>query len=796
MGTFPPTSSSFNECSRARWGLIVVGRSRLFLSLSCVVIAVCNPSTARSDSGARAKQALEAKKLDLDITKSVLLPDGGALEMTLIPAGKFRMGDTRKLAEFANSEDEVSASAYPVHRVALTEPYYISKFELTQRQWAAIFPGEDLNPSIDRDADLPVHRVLWDDAVLFAERLGEITQLNFSLPTEAQWEYACRAGSAAPFPFSSGKELPAALRGTALKKGGSYAPNEWGVYDMIGNASEWCLDWLDPTYYKKSPFKDPIATEIPRMRYREGIDPFRLPSGHVIRGGDFSSSPDFATSASRGLDIANAGAGIRLVLPANNQIRKAREVEAPPLDNYRTIDGSPIILARKFCESFFLVSDFAGDGDFPILPTILPDFPPLRLLRRKDVVDRVASLSDDKRSAVVEILRKHPLRPSRMDHPPVFQNGDTLDYGYDRMQAVGNARHHATLQVSVEALRDYPLFSKPAAQFQQSVVPPYLKQLLVEELARLIEYLHPDQRARASHVILRIEHYNNGPDFSVRSNPKEGIYISPLLVRAAFAASANQFARSPLFLFRESRERPERGTFRQLMEQVHYNDIEAAVLCFKRSFSFVLAHELAHLYLGLSSDELSAEEACDREALTLLARSDGVIWLGVYDYLLAAAFEENREAAWGLTTEKSRVEMRQRISIMRNSPPPEIEKEQFASLWRDMELKSLESAREANRDRIQKIREKFPLPRKFRIESHTVYKNSEIFTMYSYYLRPDGVRVRHGVNIEVDLSTGLRRIARFRHGTLKGEWEQYQGWKQLDEFRADETFAELPTKSP
>jgi formylglycine-generating enzyme required for sulfatase activity len=145
--------------------------------------------------------------------------------------------------------------------------------------------------------DFPVENVSWDEAVAFCQKLSALpaeraSRRAYRLPTEAEWEYACRAGTTTPFNvgrilsirranfWSSPQE---ALRRTC--KVGSYEPNAWGLYDMHGNVFEWCADWFDKDYYGKSPQKDPPGPASGSRR--------------VLRGGSFTTPGAHCRSAQR-----------------------------------------------------------------------------------------------------------------------------------------------------------------------------------------------------------------------------------------------------------------------------------------------------------------------------------------------------------------------------------------------------------------------------------------------------------------------------------------------------------------
>ncbi len=171
------------------------------------------------------------------------------LVMRLIPAGTFTMGSPSD--ELGRSSDEAQ------HQVTLTKPFYMGVFEVTQKQYELVMGS---NPSLYKGDARPVEFVTWDAlnaADGFITRLKAKTDLgSYTLPTEAQWEYACRAGTTTA--LNSGKNLTDRFECANMSevgryeynKGssehatvGSYAPNAWGLYDMHGNVFEWCSDW-------------------------------------------------------------------------------------------------------------------------------------------------------------------------------------------------------------------------------------------------------------------------------------------------------------------------------------------------------------------------------------------------------------------------------------------------------------------------------------------------------------------------------------------------------------------------
>lgn len=191
------------------------------------------------------------------------LPGGVTMEFVLIPAGEFLMGAT---------QGDLSAGSweYPQHRVVIEKPFYMGKYEVTQEQWMAIM---EKNPShFKGEANLPVEMVSWNVAQEFCRKMSEAVQRIISLPTENQWEYACRAGSKGTFCFGNEEKMlgdycwyrvNADLKTHPV---GQKKPNAWGLYDMHGNVREWCEDWYDP--YPGSTMKD--EEFIPRQRILRG----------------------------------------------------------------------------------------------------------------------------------------------------------------------------------------------------------------------------------------------------------------------------------------------------------------------------------------------------------------------------------------------------------------------------------------------------------------------------------------------------------------------------------------------
>jgi formylglycine-generating enzyme required for sulfatase activity len=252
------------------------------------------------------------------------------MKLVLIPAGKFTMGSPEsEQLEAAREEADVTsvtpeearkrffANEGPMHEVTITKAFYMGIYDVTQEEYGAVM-GK--NPSIHKGARYPVEDVSWNDAMEFCRKLSATTGKIVGLPTEAQWEYACRAGTQTP--FYTGKTLgtnEANYDGDAVydsrvnrpRQGlrtttqvGSFKSNAFGLFDMHGNVSQWCSDWFDESYYSNSPSSDPPG---PPGKTNE----------RVTRGGGNCDRPSSCRSANRGKEvdyIGNSELGFRVAV--------------------------------------------------------------------------------------------------------------------------------------------------------------------------------------------------------------------------------------------------------------------------------------------------------------------------------------------------------------------------------------------------------------------------------------------------------------------------------------------------
>jgi formylglycine-generating enzyme required for sulfatase activity len=213
-----------------------------------------------------------------------------------------------ELAKAYDSKADYFKQEYPQHRVRITKPFYLGQYPVTLGEFLAFYHDANYKLEMERDGkedfgkldngelgkstnfrpwapggwkpemDHPVVWVTWNDAAAFCEWLSKKEGKTYRLPTEAQWEYACRAGTTTRYCFGdSESELGdyawylKNLEGWGTKAVGGKRPNRWGLYDMHGNVWQWCSDWYDGDYYANSPVEDPKGPDTGSYRvYRGG----------------------------------------------------------------------------------------------------------------------------------------------------------------------------------------------------------------------------------------------------------------------------------------------------------------------------------------------------------------------------------------------------------------------------------------------------------------------------------------------------------------------------------------------
>ncbi len=287
-----------------------------------------------------------------DVETTLDLGGGVAMKLTLIPAGKFNMGGLDELRETVEGIDVVIQEGrgphwvQPGREVTLSQPYYLGVYEVTQEQYDQVMgtdPGREArydknspnardysfrygygNDVLTRGKTYPEGTLSWEEAAGFCEKLSAKTGMPVWLPTEAQWEYACKAGSTTLYPWGDDPaEWKKYMNYTQVKEGetpetaketsgfhgvlapvGSFKPNNWGLYDMLGNVNEWCHDWYTQNFLG-APTLDPAGPGI------------TMPNGgwcHVGRGNKYKTPYGIPNALDRWSHHMTPRSGFRVVV--------------------------------------------------------------------------------------------------------------------------------------------------------------------------------------------------------------------------------------------------------------------------------------------------------------------------------------------------------------------------------------------------------------------------------------------------------------------------------------------------
>jgi formylglycine-generating enzyme required for sulfatase activity len=221
------------------------------------------------------------------------------MKLVWILPGTFQMGG-----------NDVFGAEKPIHTVKISKGFYMGVHEVTQGQYQLVM---GTNPSKFKGSNLPVEQVTWNDAVEFCKKLSQKEGKTYRLPTEAEWEYACRAGTTTKYSFGDseshvGEYAWYGWGGNSNSKThpvGTKKPNAWGLYDMHGNVFEWCQDWYASDWYSKGPAENPLNEGYGDRKYR------------VLRGGSWNGHPVYCQSGGRTMDLPDIrydGYGFRVVL--------------------------------------------------------------------------------------------------------------------------------------------------------------------------------------------------------------------------------------------------------------------------------------------------------------------------------------------------------------------------------------------------------------------------------------------------------------------------------------------------
>ena len=278
----------------------------LGLLLLMMVLVVCSGSDSKSVASAPPPPGASVIKLLMTPDPLALgdpMVNSVGMVLVPIPAGQFQMDTPR--SEQGRPPGETQ------RLVQTTKPFYLSAYEVTQRQYEQVM--ED-NPSYNEGANKPVEQVSWNDAVAFCDKLSDQEGVKYRLPTEAEWEYACRVGTTTAYSFG---DDPSQLGKYAWYDAnssrtthtvGEKTPNGWGLFDMHGNVWEWCQDRYS-VHVNWSVVSDPTGPASGRFR--------------VLRGGSFRVPPENGRSVYRFTNLSDNRV-------SNNGFRLARTYNLSP----------------------------------------------------------------------------------------------------------------------------------------------------------------------------------------------------------------------------------------------------------------------------------------------------------------------------------------------------------------------------------------------------------------------------------------------------------------------------------
>jgi len=225
--------------------------------------ATAAATAARAPSGFRVAEGAKPEPYTNTGWAQEVVHEQTGLEMAFIPTGQFQMGSRTTPEETSQrygGDIEWMKCERPVHTVRITRPFYMGKYEVTQEVWHRIM---GTRPAFLKDDRRPIELVTWHECAEFLEKAGD----GLRFPSEAEWEYACRAGTDTAFHFgndASDLHRYAWYKGSSAERThpvGEKLPNPWGLYDMHGNVFEMCADYFDKDYYQQSPVDDPAGPQ-------------------------------------------------------------------------------------------------------------------------------------------------------------------------------------------------------------------------------------------------------------------------------------------------------------------------------------------------------------------------------------------------------------------------------------------------------------------------------------------------------------------------------------------------------
>ncbi|MBM4085550.1 MAG: hypothetical protein FJ272_12225, partial [Planctomycetes bacterium] len=366
------------------------------------------------------------------------------MELVLIPAGAFMMGNALSVEEthrrYPRGEHaEMTPAELPQHRVRVTQAFYMGKYEVTRSQWQSV-PGSPIVRVKQANPRSPMGEVNWDLCQQFTEKLSQTASgCHFRLPTEAEWEYACRAGTTTAFSFGDDAkrlmehawclEGARAARQNYAHPVGTKLPNPWGLYDMHGNVWEWCQDWQGP--YSDAAQADPVGPPAGKAR--------------ICRGGAFGNDGDSGNCRS-----AARNWGPPTMAFPDLGLRVALDLKTRPTDR----DGDVFSL-RPAYPGFFVL----GTWGVGVVPQAFQKDKPAELARLKQQLQQMKSLGLN--APVASALFAPDGQPyvamlTKELGMSLVSYNDNLRHLYESKKPVAKSDVAGPIAQDAQRLKDYP----------------------------------------------------------------------------------------------------------------------------------------------------------------------------------------------------------------------------------------------------------------------------------------------------------------------------------------------------
>ena len=303
MSPDPSGGAGARMAARAPLAMAAILASGLMLGCRSWEPASHEQATGPDANFACLREALAARRQGKDADLPKTFTNSIGMKMVYIPPGTFMMGSKippEKVEQVIQWDSgtlpEDHADEHPRHKVTITKGYYMGAYEVTCRQYRDIVGSMDEMVQFGRrsmDWNESVTFVTWKDCVAFCKKLSAREGLVYRLPTEAEWEYACRAGTTTVYSFGDRWWYLSAACG----------PNPWGLWDMHDSLAEWCQDWYAQDYYARSPAEDPQGPSAGQYRVQRSDRVWRASPANTRSASRDRALPDMSYSDAYGFRV-------------------------------------------------------------------------------------------------------------------------------------------------------------------------------------------------------------------------------------------------------------------------------------------------------------------------------------------------------------------------------------------------------------------------------------------------------------------------------------------------------------